>query len=338
MHRSARGIALLATLVVLALIAGLVLASRGNTGAPVSPIGLPATPREAGIAFGTYQEQHEATLAAAYAACDSQVDQRYPFPASGSLPPSSWRRSWTRRVDQYVAGCHQGFDQLWTLHDPTRAAMLANAYPATACDSSRPTALLLPAFALPDMKLSFAPTADEGAPLNVMGIVLTGVHPKPLSSAATISEHLRDFFAPWMAIQNSNPFNVRHPKTITTSDETITGFTSRTAEARFYSRARPQNPPPEDNVNGHVLYDHVANFVNVMWLPKPNEVVTYSQPGSDVPTTIYATVESGRTILGLDFEGGSGLNGRDVMPYVLGAVHQVVDRCGSLDIMASHSK
>lgn len=332
--RSARGLALLAMLLVLALVCGFDLAPRGGDHVPTA-IGPPTTPQEAGTAFGTYQARKGATLTAAYVACESQVNQRYPFPASGGLPSISWRHAWTKRVDGYIAGCHQGFDHLWTRNDPARAAILANAYPKAACDSTRPTDLLLPALALPNMRRSFAPSAWGGAPLDGFGIVVPGVHVKPLSSAAVISEHLRDFGAPWSAIQTESPFNVRNPTSITTADEAITGFTSLKAEARFYAMAKPEFPPPEDRLDGRLVYDQVTTEVNGAWLPRPNELVTYSLPGSDTPTTVNVTVASGRTILGLDFEGGRAITVSEVRPYVLEAIHQVASRCGSLDIMAA---
>ncbi len=218
---------------------------------------------------------------------------------------------------------------------PAAATLASDRYPIAACDSSDPTALLLPVTAMPDMRLGFAPIADGGGSLTPMAIVLPGAHGMPLSSAATISEHLRDRGAPWSAIQNASPFNVAHPRAITTSDEALTGFTEQRAEADFFARAPPQEPPPEDDVAGRLVSDRVANDVDVAWLPRPNEIVTYSQPGSDVPTTIDVSVESGRTVLGLDVEGGVALTVRDVMPYVLEAIHQVAARCGSLEIMSA---
>jgi hypothetical protein len=184
------------------------------------------------------------------------------------------------------------------------------------------------------MRRSFAPTADGGASLFAIGMILPGVHRARLSSAAMIDEHLRNFSVPRMAIQNSNHYNVSHSRTITTSDEAITGFTDPKAEVRFYSMAKPQVTPPQDRVDGVLRPEQETYYANVRWLPGSNEIVVYSQPGSDVPTTIYVTVRAGRTILGLDFEGGTDLTVSQVRPYVLEAVRQIVDRCGSMDIMA----
>jgi hypothetical protein len=69
-------------------------------------------------------------------------------------------------------------------------------------------------------------------------------------SAAAIWEQLLNVSAPGSAIQNSDPYNLMHPRAVTTFDEALTGFDSSSAEATFYRRGLPPPFPPDGELNG----------------------------------------------------------------------------------------
>jgi disulfide bond formation protein DsbB len=207
------------------------------------------------------------------------------------------------------------------------------AYPASACDSSNPTSMLLPAAMIPNMVEGTSALAMGGQSLDLFGIPMPGVTTPPsLMSAAVVTGHLFDSRAPGSAIQNSDPYNVTHPHVVTTIDEGITGFTNASAESLFYSRAI-QLQAPQANVSGQPQSEQLDVQRNVAGLPTPNVVTTTSLPGTDVPATIEVTIEAGHTVLGLSFEGGNSLSLPDVLQYADSAVNQVRITCGSLDIM-----
>jgi hypothetical protein len=209
-----------------------------------------------------------------------------------------------------------------------------DAYPSMACLASDPTQMLLPIGRIPDMALGVPQSAQGGQSLTPMAIPTSGSNANSLMSAAVVEEHLFNTMAPMSAIQSVDPFNSTHPKTITTFDEGVTGFTSTSAESSFYSSATSQSPTPENVVNGVLLPETVSSESNYSGLPSPNVVTIDTQPSSDVPTVIQFTIESGQTILSLSFEGGTGLTLSDVLPYAQSAIDTITNACGSLDIMA----
>lgn len=156
-------------------------------------------------------------------------------------------------------------------------------------------------------------------------------------SAAVIWEQLLNVRAPRSAIQNSDPYNSVFPRAVTTFDEALTGFDSLSAEATFYRQALPSLSPPDGELNGHSVPEDVIRSTNTRAVALPSEETTYWLPPTDTPSSVSITMRSGMTVIAFNFEGGSDLSLKDVLPYVktsLGRISSVY--CGT-DIMAKHA-
>ena len=212
-----------------------------------------------------------------------------------------------------------------------------NPYPASSCDSKHPTALLLPTGGLPHMVLSPGPaTASGGSPIDLGTGIVTPNSRRGPSSDAVIWEQFLNVSAPRSAIQNADPYNVAHPRAVTIFDEALTGFDSTSAEATLYRRGLPSPFPPDGELNGHSVPEDVVSSTNIRALLLPSEEVTYWLPSSDTPSNVMVSLRSGGTIIAFNFEGGSDLSLRDVLPIVNAALNRISSMCGGTDIMANH--
>lgn len=257
------------------------------------------------------------------------------------------RRRWLATAVVLAVAAASALAALVSVSDGARPGAAAHApvahlvdrgYPATACDPSHPTALLLPPEDLPGTRLSPGPAyASGGAALNPFALVTAGSGEGP-TSAAVIAEQLLLARAPRAAVQNADPFNLAHPDSITTFSEGITGFTDAGSEALFYSRGLPSEEPPQSVVNGRPVPEELSSSVDDPAFPTPNEVTGYSLPGTDTPGVISVTIESGATVIGFMFEGGSALSLRTVDPIVTTALGIIAASCHGTDVMPTSSR
>ena len=209
-----------------------------------------------------------------------------------------------------------------------------HAFPTNTCVSSNPAGALLSASAIPNMSQGTAITAQGKIPLVPSGFgIQVNTGGSTPSIAADLSENLVSTTAPASAIQSASSFNLDNPNTITSFSEGVSGFASTTLEANYFAEGAAPSTLPESMVNGHLTNEQVWSTTDSTQFPTPNEVVVTSLPGTDTPGQVEITIESGSTVIGLTFEGGSSLSLADVLAYAQQALAQLTETCASLDIM-----
>jgi len=221
---------------------------------------------------------------------------------------------------------------------PAPSAFAGHRYPAGACGSANPTALLIPPSELSHMV--FAPS--PGRPIATGGqqiFLLRNPLTRPTrrseeSSAALISEQMFNQTAPTAAIQNASSFNVSHPYSVVVFNEAVTGFTDRQAESDFMGFAGPSIIRSEAQLRGRLVYVVEHSKHNDPRFASPNWTNVQSLPGSNTPSTVSVAIQYGATVVAFSFEGGVALSIDRVRPIVNSALERIERACGALDIMA----